>query len=254
MKEDFLKVSILTVVKNGSKTVQRCINSILHQEYTHIEIIVIDGNSTDETLSIAQSLKTSKMMIVSAHDNGIYDALNKGIALATGDIVGLLHADDYLKDTNVISRIVAGFQKYKVPILIGGLSYFKPTDPQKVTRKYLPVKFRNWMFRLGMAPPHPAFYVKREIFTQYGNYRTDLVIAGDFDLMLRLLHFHRLPYKYLPDCWVMMSEGGKSTSGWKSILKNNSDILTVCKSHRYYSNYVFIYSKYIFKSIGLFFK
>lgn len=247
-------VTILTVVKDGAGTIARCLRSVLSQKYANIQIIVIDGMSTDETLATVKSLQTSKLTVFSAKDSGIYEALNKGISLATGDIVGLLHADDYLKDSNVISRVVASFAKHKVPILIGGLSYFKPNEPQKVTRRYFPANFKNWMFRFGMAPPHPCFYVKRELFEQYGNYRTDLEIAGDFDFMLRLLHFHQLPYQYIPDCWVMMSEGGKSTSGWKSIIKNNKDILKVCKTHRFYSNYTLLYSKYLIKSIGLFFK
>lgn len=254
MDEDNPKVSIITVVKNGEKTIVRCLQSIFNQDYTNIEVLVMDGDSTDETLAVINSLKNSKIKVHSSPDSGIYEALNSGIALATGTIIGLLHADDYLKDSSVISRVVAGFANNKVPILIGGLSYFKPNDPRKVTRRYFPANFKNWMFRFGMAPPHPCFYVKRELFEQYGNYRTDLEIAGDFDFMLRLLNFHQLPYKYIPDCWVMMSEGGKSTNGWDSILKNNKDILRVCKSHNYYSNYAFIYSKYLIKSIGLFFK
>ncbi len=248
------KITIVTVVKNGAETVERSLQSVIYQDYTNIEVIVIVGKSNDQTLAIVNTLHNPRMSVYSFDDSGIYDALNKGISLATGEIVGLLHADDYLKDENVISRVIEGFRNNKVSILIGGLSYFKSDNPQKVTRRYFPANFKNWMFRFGMAPPHPSFYVKRELFGKYGNYRTDLEIAGDFDLMLRYLYFHKIPYQCVSDCWVMMSEGGKSTNGWQSIVKNNKDILTVCKSHNYYSNYIFIYAKYLLKSVGLFLK
>lgn len=254
MGEENPKVSIITVVKNGQDTIARCLQSISNQDYTNIEVLVMDGDSSDETLTVINSLKHSKIKIHSSPDSGIYEALNSGIALTTGDIVGLLHSDDYLIDDNVISRIVNGFNKSRVPILVGRLNYFNPNKPCTVTRRYFPLNFKKWMFRFGMAPPHPSFYVKRELFETYGVYRTDLEIAGDFDLMLRYLHFHHIPYQCVADCWVMMSTGGKSTNGLKSIIKNNSDILKVCKSHGFYSSYIFIYAKYLIKSIGLIFK
>ena len=237
-----------------AETIARWLQSILDQHYGNIEIILIDGMSTDETLSIAENLYSSEIRIFTSKDSGIHDALNKGIFLATGEIVGLLHGDDYLKDANVISLVVEGFENNKVPILIGGLYYFKSNNPHKVTRRYFPANFKNWIFRFGMAPPHPSFYVKKELFEKHGYYRTDLEISGDFDLMLRYIHFNKIPYQCVSDCWVMMSEGGKSTDGWGSIFKNNKDILSVCRSHKYYSNYIFIYSKYLLKSVGLLFK
>lgn len=254
MDENNLKVSIITVVKNGEGTIVRCLQSIFNQDYPNIEVLVMDGDSSDETLTVVNSLKNSKIKIHSSPDSGIYEALNAGIVLATGDIIGLLHADDYLNDKYVISRIVNGFHNSKAPILIGRLNYFHPDKPNKVTRRYFPLNFKNWMFRFGMAPPHPAFYAKKELFERYGEYRTDLEIAGDYDLMLRFIEFQQISYQCVADCWVMMSTGGKSTNGLKSILKNNRDILKVCKSHNFYTNYTFIYAKYLIKSIGLIFK
>ncbi len=251
MPNSDLKVTIITVVKNGSSTINRCLLSVANQTYQHLEVIVVDGNSTDDTLSIIHALNLKNMHACSSQDRGIYDALNKGLSLSTGDIVGLLHGDDYLKDEHVIASIVQSFKESNVPILIGRLAYFKQDNPRKIVRQYFPFDFKKWMFRLGMAPPHPSFYVKRELFTTYGNYRIDLEIAGDFDLMLRFLYFHRIPYKCIDDLWVMMSLGGKSTSGLKSIIKNNKDILKSSRSHNFYTNYLFIYSKYFVKMLGL---
>lgn len=246
-----VKVTIVTVVKDVESTIKRCLSSILNQSYSPIEIIVIDGYSIDNTLLVIRELQAPSIKIYSYESLGIYDALNKGIQLSTGSIIGLLHGDDYLNDENVITRVVEGFENHQVPILIGGLSYFMPQDERKITRKYFPSQFKKWMFRFGMAPPHPSLYLKRELFNKYGTYCTELEIAGDFDLMLRFLYFHNIPFKCLDDLWVMMSEGGKSTNGWKCIIKNNQDILEVCKRRNFYSNYIFIYAKYLVKVIGL---
>lgn len=251
MESKILKISIITVVKNAEKTIETCLESVSRQVYPNIEIIVIDGCSTDNTVYKIKSLGLERLILISEPDKGIYDALNKGISIATGDVVGLLHSNDYLSNELVISNIATEFSSANLPILIGKLSYFYPDNLTRIVRRYCPFKFRKWMFRFGMAPPHPAFYAKRELFEKYGNYRTDLEIAGDFDLMLRYLYFHKIPYKCVDQNWVMMSTGGKSSDGWKSILKNNKDILTVCRDRGFYSNYFFIYMKYFIKMVGL---
>lgn len=239
------------MVKNAEKTIETCLKSVEGQTYPNIEVIVIDGCSTDGTVSKIKTLNLERLVLVSEPDKGIYDALNKGISMATGDIVGLLHSDDCLSHESVIENIATEFSSTNLPILIGRLSYFHPDNSARIIRRYFPFQFRKWMFRFGMAPPHPAFYAKRELFEKYGNYRTDLEIAGDFDLMLRYLYFHKIPYKCVDQNWVMMSTGGKSSNGWKSIIKNNKDILTVCRDRGFYSNYFFIYMKYLIKVVGL---
>lgn len=245
------KVSIITVVKNAEATITRCISSVVEQSYPNIEMIVVDGVSTDDTLPILANFKEGKLKVYSERDHGIYDALNKGISHASGDIIGLLHGDDYLANPEVIQSIVTAFNEKQVPILIGKLAYFHPKNRSQIVRKYYPSQFKTWMFRLGIAPPHPAFYVKREVFEKYGNYRTDLEIGGDFDLMLRLLYLHQLPYQCINQYWVMMSTGGKSTKGWRSILKNNDDIRKVCKDHHLRTNFLLIYAKYFLKLLGV---
>ncbi|WP_199117744.1 glycosyltransferase family 2 protein [Pedobacter sp. ASV28] len=254
MSENPLKISIITVVKNAENTISRCLSSLIEQTYSNVEIIVMDGASTDGTLGFIEKFRRENLKIYSEKDLGIYDALNKGISRSTGDIIGLLHSDDYLSNELVLEDIANEFSNTSLPIIIGKLSYFHPDNLTKIVRRYYPFRFSKWMFRFGMAPPHPAFYAKRELFERYGNYRTDLEIAGDFDLMLRFLYLHKVPYKCIDENWVMMSTGGKSTNGWTSIIKNNKDILTVCRDHHFYSNYMFIYAKYLIKTVGLLIK
>jgi glycosyltransferase involved in cell wall biosynthesis len=249
-----MKISIITVVYNN-ECIATAIESVLRQDYPWIEYIVVDGGSTDRTLDIIGAYRNRIQRVVSEPDLGIYDAINKGIKLATGDVLGLLHSDDFLADDGVISRIAAIFQQH--PGINGTYADVIFTDRQdlnKITRYYSSRHFKPWMFKFGFQPAHPTFYAKRELFKQYGLYSTQYKIAGDFELLMRFLYIHKVKALYVRDVWVKMRMGGVSTSGLKSLMKLNGEILQACKSNAVYTNSLMIYSKYMVKWWGFCFK
>lgn len=247
-----MKVSIITVVKNAEKTIFKCIESIVKQTYPNIEHIIIDGLSSDNTIKIITDFKDvnqKQIILLSEPDIGIYDAINKGILLSTGEIIAILHSDDFFPTTNIIEKIVGNFRSNQVDILFAKVSFISP-NTKRIVRVYHSSFFKPWMFRFGFSPAHPSFYAKKKLFTRFGLYRTEYHIAGDFELMMRFLYLHKISYKYINECWVIMLLGGTSTSGFKSLFKINMEILNACKINDIYSNYLFIYSKYLFKWWG----
>lgn len=246
-----MKVSIVTAVYNNNLTIDKVINSVASQSYPDIEYIVIDGNSNDGTLDILKARKDDIHILISEPDKGIYDAMNKGIKQATGDIIGIINSDDFFYDNNVIERVVESFKlDSSVQAVYSNIVFINNHVEQKTIRYYSSQLFRPWMFRFGFQPAHPTFYVKREVFDQYGFYRTDLKIAGDFELLLRFLVKYKIKYKYIKDVWVKMRIGGVSTSGINSIIRLNSEVLYACKCNNIYSNYIMIYLKYLIKWSG----
>lgn len=250
-----MKVSIITVAKNAEDTISCCLQSVVSQSYGDLEHIIIDGGSTDRTFEIINSeIKIRETIIVSKKDLGIYDALNKALALCTGDIVGLLHADDFFKDQYTIQNIVGHFERTNASILHADVAYVERFNIAKVTRVYNSKYFKPWMFRFGVSPAHPTFYVARNLIDKFGNYEIDLDIGGDFEWMMRYLYIHKIKSVYINEVWVMMRLGGLSTSGFACIFKKNKEILMACKRNGVYTNYLLIYSKYLFKWWGLVFK
>jgi glycosyltransferase involved in cell wall biosynthesis len=248
-----MRVTIITVAKNAEATITDCLKSVNNQTYANIEHIIVDGKSTDNTLKLIGAFVTTKdYKIISENDLGIYDALNKGIALSTGDVIGLLHSDDFFQSNFTVQQIVDGFNQFSTPILFAKVTYVDRKYINIIKRVYSSPNFKPWVFRFGFAPAHPTFYVKKEIFEKYGLYRTDLEIAGDFDLMLRFIYKFKIPYTYINQCWVNMRLGGLSTSGISSMLQNNKEILQACKDNKIYSNYLLLYSKYFIKCLEWF--
>ncbi len=248
-----MKISIITVTFNSQDFLENCISSVETQTYPNIEHIVIDGNSTDNTLNILKNKSNIKW--ISENDYGIYDAMNKGIEMATGDVIGILNSDDFFADEHVISRVVDAFVKNKgIQAVYADVCFVKRDGTAKKLRYYSSKYFKPFMFRMGMQPAHPTFYVKKELFEKYGLYRTDLKIAGDFELLLRFLLKSQVKYKYVNDLWVKMRVGGISTSGVKSVIKLNSEILKSLRENKVYSNVLIIYSKYFYKWWGFVFK
>ncbi len=250
-----LKVSIITVVYNNFSTINETINSVIAQSYSNIEYIVIDGNSTDGTRKILESRKKDIDILVSEPDSGIYDAMNKGINLATGDIIGTLNADDFFADNNVVTRIISAFETdSSIQAIYSNVVFIDDSGQQKITRYYSSKNFYPWMFKFGFQPAHPTFYIKKQVFKQYGIYRTDLRIAGDFELLMRFMLRYKIKHKYIEDVWVKMRTGGASTSGLKSVFSVNSEILIACKANSVYTNKIMIYSKYLIKWWGFIIK
>lgn len=240
-----MKVSIITVTYNSARFLQDCIDSVYDQEYEEIEHIIVDGNSTDNTVEIINTNIKKISKFISEPDSGIYDAINKGIKMATGEIVGILNSDDIFTDKGVVRRIAEGFTNGS-QIVFANIDFIS-SKTGKIVRHYSSKGFSPWMFRFGFMPAHPTFYTYRRNFEKYGLYRIDMKISGDFELLLRYLNKYKLSYKFVDDTWVNMLTGGVSTSGFKSIILLNREIKQACKSNGVYTNSLFIYSKYLIK-------
>lgn len=243
-----MKVSIITVVYNREKTIERAIRSVLNQSYSNIEYIVIDGASKDGTMHIVDRYKDQIAVVVSEKDKGMYDALNKGIKAATGDVVGILHADDEFASAKIIEKIVQQLQAHSsADAVYGDVAFVKEDRPEKIVRYYSSAIFTVNLFKWGFMPAHPTFFCYRRFFDLYGLYRTDLSIAADFDLLLRFLKIHQLKTVYMPEMLVKMNTGGKSTSGISSTIRINKEIKQILNDHQLPSGYLRLYARYFIK-------
>jgi glycosyltransferase involved in cell wall biosynthesis len=244
-----MKVSIITAVYNSVRTIRDCVASVRSQTYADKEHIIIDGGSTDGTLALVRSFPHVSH-VVSEPDQGIYDAMNKGIRLATGDIVGILNADDVYVDSHVMGKVVATFAS-DVDAVFADLVYVRPDDLQRVVRYYRADRFTPEQFASGWMPPHPTFFVRRSVYERYGLFKTDYQIAADFELLARFLAHHRIAYRYIPEVIVKMRTGGVSTRGLASNLVLNQEILRACRENGIRTNIVRVYSKYLTKIFQL---
>ena len=218
-----MKVSIITVSFNAEETISDTIKSVINQDYENIEYIILDGASKDKTCSIIKSFGFKVAKFISEPDKGIYDAMNKGLALATGDIIGILNADDVYADSNVISKVVNRFQEDKVEGLYADLVYVKRDDTNKITRYWRSGNYSKGKFLKGWMPPHPTFFVKREIYEKYGNFNLGLRSAADYEIMLRFIHKHEIKITYLPCIITKMRVGGQSNVSLKNRIKANKE-------------------------------
>jgi len=249
-----MTISIITVVYNN-ELIGSAIQSVIDQDYKDIEYIVIDGGSTDGTLSIINIYREHIDILVSEPDGGIYDALNKGIKLAKGHVIGIMNADDLFADHKVLSRVAEKFEtEPDAEAFYADIVFTDRQDTQKIKRYYSSGKFRPWMFRFGTAPAHPSFYAKRSLFQKYGGYTIDFEISGDFDLLLRFILVHKVKARYVNDIWVKMRQGGVSTSGFASIKKQNNEIIQSCRRNGILTSIPLVYAKYLFKWWGFIFK
>ena len=218
-----LKVSIITAVLNNRKTIEECMQSIINQTYQHRECIVIDGGSTDGTMDLLKKYENRMTKIVSERDNGIYDAMNKGIKLATGDVIGILNSDDIYNDATVIESVANAIMENNVDSCYGDLVYVDKKNPDKVVRYWKSCIYRNGLFKSGWMPPHPTFFVKREIYEKYGGFNTDFKIAADYELMLRFLEKYKISTCYIPEVLVKMRMGGMSNRSLKNLFIKSSE-------------------------------
>ena len=216
-----MKVSIITIAYNSAETIEDTINSIVTQNYSNLEYIIIDGGSTDKTLSIVDKFKDSITTIVSEPDKGIYDAMNKGVQNATGDIVGILNSDDIYADNKVVSRIVEAIGNKDS--IYADLVYVDRDNTDKVTRYWKSGKYRKGIFKSGWMPPHPTFFIKKSCYNQYGTYNLQLKSAADYELMLRMLHKHNISVAYLPVVITKMRVGGQSNATLVNRIKANKE-------------------------------
>ncbi len=246
-----MKISIITVVWNNKETIKDAIDSVLRQTYKDIEYIVVDGSSTDGTVEIVQSYGDKITKFISEKDKGLYDAMNKGVALATGHIVGILNSDDFYIDEFVIQKIVNEFKEKKVNSVFADLIFVKPENINKTVRYYDSGHFTPEKFAYGWMPAHPTFFVTKDIYNKYGNFKLDYKIAADYELLTRVLAKYKISYSYIKEPIIKMRIGGVSTSGIKSKYILNKEIIRACKENDIYTNWFMVLSKYPKKILGL---
>lgn len=218
-----MKVSIITVVYNAASTIEDTITSVLNQSYPNIEYIIVDGQSNDGSIDIIKKYSNKISKFKSEKDAGIYDAMNKGIEMATGDVIGILNADDVYEHSEVIKNIVDKFQEKNPDAVYADLKYVMKDDLNKVIRYWKSGKYRDGKFLYGWMPPHPTFFVKKDTYNKLGLYRTDLKSASDYELMLRFIHVNKINIDYLPEVIIRMREGGMSNHSIKNRLNANKE-------------------------------
>jgi glycosyltransferase involved in cell wall biosynthesis len=220
-----MKCTIITVSYNAADTIESTINSVLSQDYNNIEYIIIDGNSSDGTLDIIKKYDSKITKWISEKDQGIYDAMNKGIQIATGNVIGILNADDLYANSSVISSVINKFNHTNSDAVYGDLKYVLKNDISKTIRFWKSGEYKEGKFLKGWMPPHPTFFVKKDLYDRYGLYRTDMPSAADYELMLRLVHKNKINIAYLPELITIMREGGVSNNSLTNRWKANRDDL-----------------------------
>ena len=256
-----MKISIITVCSNAAKTIRDTLESVAAQQAVEIEHIVVDGGSTDGTVDIIKefaskhpTIQPSKLHFrwLSEKDDGLYDAMNKGIRMATGDVVGILNADDVFDGENVLAKVARTFGE-QVDCVYGDIRFVRELGGKTV--RYCTGRwFRPWMFRFAVLPAHPSVFIRRECFERYGFYSTDYRICADFELLLRFIWKHRIRTRYLPLCTTVMRTGGLSTAGLRSNLQINREDLRALRAHGCWSCLPLVYLKYLFKIWGFVFR
>jgi glycosyltransferase involved in cell wall biosynthesis len=219
-----LKISIITVSFNSSITITDTINSVFNQSYKNIEYIIVDGKSTDRTIEIIKEYENKfeekgiEYKWISEPDKGIYDAINKGIKMATGEVVGILNSDDYFYDHNVVNDVAQKFKKDSPDCIYGNIIYVNSKENNKITRRWKSREFEDGLFEKSWTPGHPTFYCRRELYGKFGLYRTDFKIAADVELMYRFIVKHSVRSQYFDRYMVTMRQGGVSNNGLQSTI------------------------------------
>lgn len=242
---NILKVSIITVVYNNEFTIADAIESVLSQDYNDIEYIIVDGNSTDRTLSIVNQYRDRITKIISEKDNGIYDAMNKGIHSATGDIIGILNSDDLYNDRYVISNVVETFyDKPDIGAIYGDLYYVDAKNPQKIVRHWVSKLYYNNFFEDGEVPPHPTFFIKRTIYDEVKVFDLTYKLAADYDLMFRILKVNSIKSYHVNRVLVRMRLGGATNKNLKNIFRGNKEIINIWSKYNYKIPVKFFINRY----------
>jgi glycosyltransferase involved in cell wall biosynthesis len=239
-----MKISIITAVFNAAGTIEEALLSVARQTHPDVEHIVVDGGSTDGTREIIDRYRHRIAKVVFEPDRGVYDAMNKGLALASGDVIGFLNADDLYASKDVLSRVVSIMEREGLDALFGDVEFFKPKDPTRTVRRYRSARFSPDQIALGWMPAHPALFLRRRVYESYGHFRTDYRIAGDFEYCARIFHNNTLVYRSLPETLVRMRTGGISTSGWRNTVLLNREVLRACRENGINTNILKIFSKY----------
>ncbi|MDT0685245.1 glycosyltransferase family 2 protein [Autumnicola psychrophila] len=226
-----MKISIITATYNSEASILSAIKSVAVQDYLNVELVIIDGGSSDNTVSIIKDNYNRPLKIISEKDKGIYDALNKGIKHATGDIIGLVHSDDFFASPDVISEVVTAFQQNDVDGVYGDLQYVNKEDTSKVIRYWKSEQFYPGLLKKGWMPAHPTLFLRKEVYDKHGLFNLNYRIAADYDLMLRIFRDSALKFYYLPRVITKMRVGGASNRSLANIRQKSAEDLLALKAN-----------------------
>lgn len=250
-----LKISIITATYNSGKTIKDTLSSVLNQSYKNYELIIKDGGSNDNTVEICREYENifeGRLKVISEPDKGIYDAMNRGIDNASGDIVGILNSDDFYTSDDILDRIAKEFSADKdLDAIYGDIHFVSPDNLTKCTRYYSSSYFRPSLLRFGFMPAHPSFYVRKEVYDKYGLYDLQFRTSSDFEWIVRLFAKYHIRAKYIKKDFVTMRTGGESTAGIEAKRKVNNDIVASLKKHGIFTCGAFKYIRYAWKGIEL---
>ena len=250
-----MKISVVTVTFNSAATVRDTIESVLKQEYSDYEYLVIDGGSKDNTVDIIKEYEPKfggRMKWISEKDKGMYDGINKGIRMATGDVVGIINSDDFYHRDDIFENINKAFEEdNNIQAIYGDVRFVHPDNLEKTVRYYSCKHWKPWRFRFGFMPAHPTFFTYKENFEKYGYYQYDYHIAADYELLIRHLYSNHVPAKYVPLDFMKMRTGGRSTNGWKANILLNREIVRGCKENGIWTCMPLLFLKYFIKVFEL---
>ena len=250
-----MKISVITVTYNSAATIRDTIDSVLKQEYSDYEYLVIDGGSKDNTVDIIKEYEPKfggRMKWISEKDKGMYDGINKGIRMATGDVVGIINSDDFYHRMDVFDIINKSFEENKgIQAIYGDVRFVHPDNLDKTVRYYSSKNWKPWRFRFGFMPAHPTFFTFKENFEKYGYYQYDYHIAADYELLIRHLYTNHVPAKYVYLDFMKMRTGGRSTNGWKANVLLNKEIVRACKENGIWTCMPLLFLKYFIKVFEL---
>ena len=260
-----VKITLITACYNSAGTIRTAMVSVFAQRGVDVEYIVVDGGSTDGTVDVIKEFadKTHNSQLtthnftfrwISERDRGMYDAINKGIKMATGDVVGILNADDMLEGEDTLAHVVGGLNRIERVDCVYADVRFVKDDLKTTVRYYGASHWRPWMHNWGYMPPHPSVYIRREVFERLGGYKLGYQISADFELMVRFLCRNRIRTAYLPECVVKMRMGGKSTKNWKANVLLNVENVRANRENGYFACFAMMLPKYLFKIWGFVFK
>ena len=249
-----MKISLVTVTFNSYRTLRDTIQSVLSQTYPDIEYIIVDGCSQDKTIDIIKEYEPlfhGRLKWISEKDKGLYDAMNKGIRMATGDIIGIINSDDFYHRKDTVMKVSEAFKNDDIQAVYGDVRFVNPQNLDKTVRYYSSKRFTPEMFRFGFMPAHPIFFTYRKYFEEFGYYKTDYKIAADYELLIRFLYVHQLKSKYLPFDFMKMRTGGTSTASIRSNILLNKEIVRACKENGIWTCMPLLFLKYLVKVFEL---
>ncbi|MBJ7879151.1 glycosyltransferase family 2 protein [Gelidibacter salicanalis] len=229
-----MKISIITATYNSAKTLELCMDSVLQQTYSNIEYIIVDGGSTDETLNLIKLKSDNHPNIIysSEPDKGIYDALNKGISKATGDVIGFVHSDDFLADPAVIATIATAFNEAAIDGVYGNLHYVQFDDPEKIVRNWTSQPFAPKLLKRGWMPAHPTLFLTKKVYDTHGQFNLNYTIAADYDFILRIFKHDQYSFKYLPHTIMKMRVGGASNRSLTNLVHKTKEDYKAAKTNK----------------------